>query len=184
MPVERELGGRIRRLRLAKNLTLKDVEREAEVSATHVSEIERGKTSPTFGALVRVARALGVRPSRLIEDDPLPRISVVRAREARSLTDRTRGVRLLPRSAGVRASPFSLIEVTLERGAGHLPLPSTGEVFIHVLDGAIEIELRGETRRLRGGDSIHFRSCEPDTFRNVGSGETRMLWVATPAYTL
>ncbi len=184
MPVEQELGERIRRLRLAKNLTLKDVERKADVSATHVSEIERGKTSPTLGALVRVAQALGVQPSHLIECDPLPQVSVVRGGDARSLTDRSCGARLIPRSAGVRTSPFSMVEVVLDRGADRMPLPAQGEVFVHILDGAIEIRLRGETRRLRRGDSVHFRACDPDVFRNVAPGETRILWVATPAYTL
>ena len=60
-----ELGERLRRLRFARNLTLKEVEAKAHVSATHLSEIERGKTSPTVGALVRIARALG-------EDDGIP----------------------------------------------------------------------------------------------------------------
>ena len=53
-----ELGRRIRKLRIERRMTLKQVEQAAALSATHVSEIERGRTSPTIGALVRIARAL------------------------------------------------------------------------------------------------------------------------------
>ena len=44
MPSKQELGERIKRFRLERNLTLKEVEVKAKVSATHVSEIERGMT--------------------------------------------------------------------------------------------------------------------------------------------
>ena len=62
-----ELGRRIKQLRLAQALTLKDIESKGGVSATHVSEIERGKTSPTVGALAKIAEALEVNPSFLVD---------------------------------------------------------------------------------------------------------------------
>ena len=61
------LGRRIRSLRIEKGLTLKQIEARVGISATHVSEVERGRTSPTVGALARIAEALGVRPSHLID---------------------------------------------------------------------------------------------------------------------
>jgi len=48
-----EIGRRIKKVREEKHLTLKNVEAKAGISATHISEIERGKTSPTVGALMR-----------------------------------------------------------------------------------------------------------------------------------
>ena len=48
---------------LAKGLTLKEIEAKVGVSATHVSEVERGKTSPTVGALSKIAAALEVNAS-------------------------------------------------------------------------------------------------------------------------
>ena len=39
MPSKQQLGERIKRFRLERNLTLKEVELKAKVSATHVSEI-------------------------------------------------------------------------------------------------------------------------------------------------
>ena len=65
-PSPTELGRRIKMLRIAAGLTLKDLEERGGISATHVSEIERGKASPTIGALARIAHALGVRPAVLL----------------------------------------------------------------------------------------------------------------------
>ena len=76
MPSKEELGERIKRFRLDRNLTLKEVELKAKVSATHVSEIERGMTSPTIGALTKIARAMGTEPSYFLESDPYPPVSL------------------------------------------------------------------------------------------------------------
>ena len=62
-----ELGRRIRKCRLDSRMTLKAVEQASGLSATHLSEIERGRTSPTIGALVRIARALNRDASYFIE---------------------------------------------------------------------------------------------------------------------
>src|SRR6185503_15732797 len=74
-----ELGRRIKLLRVSRGLTLKELEGRGRISATHVSEIERGKASPTLGALRRIARALGVRPAALVEARSLPRATLTRA---------------------------------------------------------------------------------------------------------
>ena len=76
-----DLGHRIKRTRESKQLTLKAVEDAARISATHVSEIERGKTSPTIGVLVRIANALGVTPAYFLEDEELGNVSVVAAED-------------------------------------------------------------------------------------------------------
>jgi transcriptional regulator with XRE-family HTH domain len=70
-----ELGRRIRKLRTDRRLTLKQVEHSSGLSATHLSEIERGRTSPTIGALVRIARALDKDAAYFIEPDERPDVS-------------------------------------------------------------------------------------------------------------
>ena len=49
------------------------------MSATHISEVERGKTSPTIGALQRIADALGEKASYFVEEDELPRVVLTRS---------------------------------------------------------------------------------------------------------
>ena len=74
--IGRSLGKRLRRIRQERGLTLKQIEAKVGVSATHVSEIERGNTSPTIRALERIASALGVAPSYLIDIPPLPGLRI------------------------------------------------------------------------------------------------------------
>ena len=72
-----ELGKRVKKVRESMHLTLKNIEARAGISATHISEIERGKTSPTLGALIRISKALGKEPAYFVEENDLSDASVV-----------------------------------------------------------------------------------------------------------
>jgi len=183
MPEKRIPGERIKQLRLAANLTLKDVEGKAKVSATHVSEIERGLTSPTVGALVRIASALGVAPALLLEPVPHRAVGVVRADERQRLAHAGSGTELQVLSAG--GEDLSLTEIALDAGRGSVALPLlSGEMFLHVLEGAVEIQLGGQRHMLGVGDSIHAGTDAPLRAGNPGPGVARLLCATTPAIRL
>ena len=185
MPSKQELGERIRRSRLERNLTLKDVELKAKVSATHVSEIERGMTSPTVGALAKIAGALGVEPSYFLRGST-PSVCVVRRRSRKVLTYDHWGAKINCLSTGIDGSRMSFLEVELDPGLTHNlePLTHTGEELIHILKGVVEIRISADRHLLKEGDSIHFQSREPHTIRNIGDGHSRILWVASPPFYL
>jgi len=183
IPEKRIPGERIKQLRLAANLTLKDVEGKARVSATHVSEIERGLTSPTVGALVRIASALGVAPTRLLEPVCDPMVGVVRVNERHRLALAGSGMELEVLSAG--GEDLSLIEITLETGRGGVALPLvSGEVFLHVLAGAVDVMRDGLPHRLGEGDCIHAGMDGPVRVENPGSVPARLLCATVPAMRL
>jgi transcriptional regulator with XRE-family HTH domain len=186
VPDNKELGKRIKRLRLSRNLTLKEVERKAQVSATHVSEIERGLTSPTVGVLLRIAAALGVPASHFVEEDGEGSVSVVRHPDRRTLFDPSGAATLASLSGGIRGRCLSVVEIELEPGhaeRGTCP-PHRGEEFAHVLRGVVEIRGGSGRRVLKEGDSIHLRADGSRTFHNIGDGPARLLWVATPPVSL
>lgn len=182
----RDLGERIKRFRLDRNLTLKDIETKAKVSATHVSEIERGMTSPTVGALAKIAHALGTEASYFLQGDARPGVSVVRKSERRTLTHESWGARISCLSAGMGSAGMSFLEVELEPRLGRSvePITHTGEELVHILKGVVEMHIGDERRLLKEGDSIHFHSREPHTIKNIGDGPARILWVASPPFYL
>lgn len=180
------IGRRIRQIRSEKGLTLKQIEAGFGISATHVSEIERGRTSPTVGVLSRIALALGVRPSHLIA---VPAI--------RSQTTTRRGRRLeLVAPDGQACSEVlipanseaavSLFLVTLAPGfpegvPGELRL---GDMIFHVLEGQAELELGNQVHRLEPGDTIHFRSNLSHRLVNRMPSPCRLLSAMWPRMTL
>ncbi|MBX7135070.1 MAG: helix-turn-helix domain-containing protein [Fimbriimonadaceae bacterium] len=64
----RELGLVIRTRRVAAGLTQEELAERCESHFTYISEIETGKVSPSIVVLRRIARALGMPASQLIED--------------------------------------------------------------------------------------------------------------------
>ena len=184
MPDDIKLGEKLKRFRLARNLTLKDVELKAEVSATHISEIERGMTSPTVGALAKIAKALGTEPSYFLVVDHSPPVSVVRRAKRRVIYDDSMGARLQRLCDGIRNSEMSFIEVELEPGGNDRvePVTHSGEEFIHILKGVVELFLGLDRHLLKEGDSLHFKSNEPFTIRNIGDGQARLVWATMPPY--
>lgn len=172
------LGDRIKRLRLARDLTLKEVGARARVSSTHLSEIERGRTSPTVGALVRIAAALGEEASRLVEDTPSLALALVRAAERRVLVED--GVVLEPLSGAVGPCELSVLAVTLPPGAELPRLAHAGEQFILVVGGAVEVAVAPGAQALREGDAIHFAACDCQGVRNRADRPAQLVWVASP----
>lgn len=183
MSIKKELGERIKRFRLDQNMTLKEVELRAEVSATHVSEIERGMTSPTVGALKKIARALGTQPSYFLSNNAYPRMSVSRRGKERVFEYPNWGARITQLSDGVREAQMSFLEVELpESGLNRTldPMTHTGEALMHVLRGVVEIAVGDDRYLLKEGDSLHFHARLAHTIRNIGDGPARVLWVTSP----
>jgi transcriptional regulator with XRE-family HTH domain len=186
MPSKQELGERIKRFRLERSLTLKEVELKAKVSATHVSEIERGMTSPTVGALRKIARALGTEPAYFLQNDAYPSVSVVRAAERKVFGYKDWGATIMRLCDGISNARMSFLEAEFQPGVTQTitPLRHTGEELVHILKGVVEIAIGPDRHLLKEGDSIHFQAKEPHTIRNIGDAQARVLWVASPPFLL
>lgn len=174
------LGRRVRRVRQEQGLTLREIESRSGVSATHISEVERGKTSPTVGVLERIGEALGVRPSVLL--GPSAEMLPLRrgARERRSLTlGGGAVVEGLSQPHGPCCYSACIVslppDARFEAQTGH-----PGEEFCHVLEGAIEVTHAETPHIVTAGESLHFRAAAAHAMRNASSSPARFLWVASP----
>jgi transcriptional regulator with XRE-family HTH domain len=176
-----EIGRRIRAVRTERHLTLRQVASRARLSATHISEIERGHTTPTVGALVRIAAALGREPHFFLEAEWLPEVSVVRRADAKRIPH--------PEAAtghadsltqGIPGGRLACARLTIEPGVGPSPGPSVhGEVGGYVLRGRLEIRLGEELISLGPGDGFHLSADLPHSLRNAGEEPAEVLWVAS-----
>jgi transcriptional regulator with XRE-family HTH domain len=69
-------GAHLRELRLSRRLTQAQLADLARTSTPFISNLERGRTTPTLGMLLRLAEAVGHPPSDLIKVfDRRPRMS-------------------------------------------------------------------------------------------------------------
>jgi transcriptional regulator with XRE-family HTH domain len=177
-----EIGRRIKKIREEQHLTLKNVEAKAGISATHISEIERGKTSPTIGALIRIADALGKDPAYFIEDKELSDVSLV------ALEDRKEAV--LERASGVKVMLTNSIPsgkinselITMDPfESGELPIHShEGDEAALVLKGNVNFKIDEKIFELTEGDSIYYIAKQDHAYYNASSSEeAKMIWFAS-----
>lgn len=59
------MGPRIRELRIERGMTLDELASAANISASHLSRLERGQTAPSFKVAADIAHHIGVKPSEL-----------------------------------------------------------------------------------------------------------------------
>jgi transcriptional regulator with XRE-family HTH domain len=152
-----ELGRRIRKLRVERRMTLKQVEQACGLSATHLSEIERGRTSPTVGALVRIARALEKDASYFIEAEERADEAFV-AREQARVVSRPGEVRIEALTPGVPGSGLFAYRLTLAGPAGDgLALAAQdvpGDAIYYVRRGTLQASFDGGRVTLSEGDAV------------------------------
>lgn len=173
-----ELGRRIREARVQRGMTLKQLDQLSGFSATHISEIERGKTSPTIGALIKVAQALGKEPSYFIEEELLPETALV-SRDQREPLPAAFGEahRLTP---GIPGGRLNVSHFTLRPGDPPLTLPRVeGEEAGYVLRGKLRARVAGEEYELNESDAIHYASEEPREFAALNPEGAEFILVAT-----
>src|SRR3954451_21862539 len=77
--VQNQLARNIRRLRIARHLSLSELARATQIGKATLSSIENGRANPTVGTLSAVASALQVPVAELLDAPALGEIRIVRA---------------------------------------------------------------------------------------------------------
>jgi DNA-binding XRE family transcriptional regulator len=80
--VQSLLATNLRRLRIARHLSLSELARATSMSKATLSSIENGRANPTVDTLASLARALRISLGELVQDLPVPDMLVVRAASA------------------------------------------------------------------------------------------------------
>lgn len=176
-----DLGRRMKRIRESRHLTLKNVEAKAGISATHISEIERGKTSPTIGVLMRIAGALGKDAVYFVETDDLGDWSFVTAEERRKESPGNVGC-IEHLTTSIPGGRLQGCRIRLEPGCGRHEKAHAhhGSEGVLVLSGSVTFVVRGERYDLSEGDSITYGAWELHTFENASATEpVELAWVCT-----
>ncbi len=65
--LERLFGQVLRELRTERGLSQEELGFEADYHRTYISQLERGQKNPSLKAIFRLAEALGIRPSEIIQ---------------------------------------------------------------------------------------------------------------------
>src|SRR4051795_10771971 len=178
---EGTVGLRVKSLREAMDLSLRDLAERSGVSAPMLSQVERGYTSPTLAIAQKIAAGLDLTLSQLLRLDEDRHVVIVRA--GKGQTRRRRGHKLeelTPPLPGQRAdvSVHTLAPGAATGAPDDPPVhePGSRETTV-VIDGTAELFIDGLRHELREGDSVTFDADLPHHFENNSSSEARLIAV-------
>jgi transcriptional regulator with XRE-family HTH domain len=184
------VGPRVRALREAMDLSLRDLAQRSGVSAPMLSQVERGDTSPTLQIAARIAAGLDLRLSQLLRLDEDGAVTIVRRQERRigpspDTDGEGHGHRyeiLTPPLPGQRAelSLHTLAPGALTAGPGDPPMhePGSRESAL-VQSGRVVLHCDGARWELSAGDCVTFDADLPHHFENPGNNEATLLAVVS-----
>jgi len=175
------VGERVKSLREAMGLSLRDLAERTGVSAPMLSQVERGETSPTLSVAERIATGLELSLSQLLRLDEDAHVVVIRATERRRRKRRGHSVEeLTPPLPGQRAdvSEHTLAPGATTGGPDDPPMhePGSRETAV-VLDGKVDLFVDGQRHGLAEGDSVTFDADLPHHFENNAKSDARLLAV-------
>lgn len=194
------VGERIREARESLGMSVRELARRIDVSASHVSQVERGLASFSVRALYNVVSILGISMDSLFESNvvavtgaiqavdeaaataqpgPLDEAGIVQRgsyRPAIQLESGPRWERLTPKpEVGVE-----FIQVVYQANPGGTPpddfIRHAGREYGVIISGALNVQVGFGQSVLNPGDSIAFDCSIPHRFWNEGAEEVVAVW--------
>lgn len=177
------VGPRVKALREAMGLSLRDLAARCNVSAPMLSQVERGETSPTIAVAARIASGLDLSLSQLLRLDERHHVVVVSPGERRKGKGQGKGHAyelLTPALPGQRIelSEHTLAPRASTGGPDDPPMHEPGSrETVYVLHGAVSLVVDGQERELSTGDTVTFDSDLAHHFENNAKQEAVFLAV-------
>ncbi len=195
------VGERIRLARESLGMSVRELSRRVDVSASHVSQVERGLASFSVRALYTVVSELGISMDSLFEDSaadsdepafPDDDAVVARSRDTsleeagivlRHADRPTISLSSGPRWERLTAKPESnaeFIDVIYAPAPGAEPpadfVRHDGREYGVIIRGELNVQVGFGTAVLGVGDSISFDSSIPHRFWNSSDDEVHAIW--------
>jgi quercetin dioxygenase-like cupin family protein len=132
---------------------------------------------------MKVAAALGKSVSYFVDEPSNAHVNVIRGDERAKVYTSKQGLELRNLSGRYGGFAMAGAEAVVEplADSGPVPMNHPGEELVIVLEGRMEFEVDGECHEVEAGDSIHFRSVRPHSWRNPTEEPARAVWLVVRA---
>jgi transcriptional regulator with XRE-family HTH domain len=191
------LGAKLREARQAQNLTLREVARRTGLTASLISQVERGLANPSVSSLYNMADVLGLSMDYFFSDtgrngsssqanspaQTQTEVSPVLHAADRHMVNIAGGVQwqnLLPEND--RSVEFMELRYDVSSSSGDLAYQHRGREYGVVLQGLLSVELGFNKYVLEPGDSISFDSTVPHRLINAGDIPVIGIWLVIDRY--
>jgi len=179
------IGARVKALREASGMSLRDLAERSGVSAPMLSQVERGETSPTLTVAARIAAGLDLRLSQLLRLDESGSVTIVRAAKGQRGGNPKRGHRFEVVTAAqpgqrVEVSRHTLAPAGTTGAPDDPPMHEPGSRETALVErGSVVLVCDGQRHELRAGDCVTFDADLPHHFENPTGTEAAFLAVVS-----
>ena len=187
-----DIGAELRRVRIARKLSLRSVATAVNVSASLLSQVETGKTQPSVSTLYALVNHLGISLDGLMKGQASDQGAqtatadyedghhgVVQRRSENPSIEMENGVVWERLADGGRDDADPLM-VTYEPGSSS---SVEGTMMRHdaleygvIIEGTLTLQLESDTYELLPGDSFSFDANQVHMYRNNSSKPARGIW--------
>jgi transcriptional regulator with XRE-family HTH domain len=172
-------GRALKQHRDVAGLSLRDLAARSGISASMISDVERGTKSPTVTTVVRLAQALGISAAMLIDGgtEPVSRIRVLRRGEGASGEHPAPWESLAPAGTASRID-FVRYQIPPSTSLGPSKAHASGTMeHMHVASGTVRVTVGEETAELFAGDSCSCRTDAPHGVENPDPSTEALIYL-------
>lgn len=174
-----DIGSRLRRVRGAKHMRLKDVAEAADISISFLSQIENNKVNASISTLQTLANTLDIQVSDLFMQPEKSDFKIIRKEQRRNYKG-TDGIT----ESILSFRDDSALETTIIEFPPKSKIKSKakheGEEFTFVISGSINVCLDNQVFKLNEGDIIYYVSLLEHTWENIENERAVVLVTNTP----
>lgn len=175
-----QIGEKIRRLRIEKQLTQEELANRCELSKGFISQVENDLTSPSIATLMDILEILGTNPTEFFSDKEQERVTF-KADDMFEKDDAELKYQLMWLVPNAQKNEMEPIMLTLEPEGRYVEEePHEGEEFGYVLSGTIILHIGNKKHKVKKGESFYFKPRENHYISNAGKTSAKVIWISTP----
>ena len=184
------VGQNVRAERERLGISVRELARRLGVSASFLSQFELGQSQAAVSTLFAIASELNLSLDELLGNDVdrdsgsrNGRLSREEAEAFQEYLSFQSGVRWRRLANTTPEHHVQFLLTEYDPGSDSAPEGSPqqhpGDDYGYVLEGTLTVDIDGEVRELKAGESIHMRGDVPHRLRNESDSLVRAIWFVT-----
>ena len=175
------IGEKLHRLRLQRNLTQEEMADRCELSKGFISQVERDLASPSIATLTDMLECLGSNLKEFFSETGDEKTVFSQGDMfVKEDGEELRGsiTWLVPSAQKNEMEPI-LVDLGPGGRTQEMP-PHEGEEFGYALSGTVTLHIGGKSFKVKTGDSFCLHPSASHYIQNHGKRKAQFLWVSTP----
>ncbi|KGR84461.1 cupin domain-containing protein [Lysinibacillus odysseyi] len=173
------IGLKVEQYRKQAALSLRDLAKQAAITPSMLSQIEKGHSNPSIQTLKSLAKALDVPVFTFLMDEVDTRELVIRKNERKQMVIDGIAYELVSPDFTSQLAT-AIMHLPPGKSSSETPMSHKGEEVAFILNGPIHLTLIGEEYILATGDSVKVPAHTTHQWRNESQHPVSILFSVTP----